>query len=327
MGQIIVKVLLILCVMFAFAAGGFVLRKAKLIQTDSMVSLSNILLCLCQPMLIVKAFAVDPVPPTGQTLLNFLYVFLFSVAALLLTFAAAKLIFRYLKAPEQRVRRGVLVFAGTFSNCAFVGLPFVDMFTGGNSEAMMYMTIFTVAFNLLLWTLGAYLITQDKAQISLKRALLNPCTVGAAVGFLLFLFPEINVFHMQQVEELQQIVVYTGDMTAPLSMLIVGVRLAELSPKALFGDRDVYLASAVRLLLSFGLTFLLILPFRAAGLFADTPYVLLAPVIAMSMPPAAAGVAFAEKYDGEKQLAAAAYATGTLLSAFTLPVVLLLISL
>ena len=47
----------------------------------------------------------------------------------------------------------------------------------------------------------------------------------------------------------------------------------------------------------------------------------------MAMPPAASVVAFAEKLDGEKEFAAAAYATGTILSIVTLPVAMLLISL
>ena len=309
MTDIIVKVLLIMLVLFAFAVPGFILKKTNLVRSDSLYSVSNILLCFAQPMLIIQAFAVDPIPPDGDTLLNFLWVFLFSVAAIFLTFGASKLCFLFMKGDERK-KRDVLIFVGTFSNCAFVGIPFVDMFTGGDSEAMMYVTVFSVAFNLILWTLGAYLITQDKKQISLKKALLNPCTIGSVIGFVLFLVPQINIFNMDEVAELQQIVTYGGGMTAPLSMLVVGVRIAELSPKKLFRDKTIYLAAFVRLVLSAALSYLLILPFRLTGVFADTPYVLLAPVIAMAMPPAASVVAFAEKLDGEKEFAAAAYATG-----------------
>lgn len=327
MVQIIIKVCLIMLVLLAFAVPGFLLKKFRLVGEESLLSLANILLYVCQPMLSVKAFAVDPIAPTGELLLNFLWVFLFATAAVLLTFGASKLVFLFMKKPEERQKRDILVFIGTFSNCAFVGIPFVDMFTGGNSEAMMYIIVFSVSFNILLWTLGAYLITQDKKQISVKKALLNPCTVGCAVGLLLFCVPQINIFDMDAVSELQQIVIYTGNMTAPLSMIIVGVRLADLTPKELFCDGRLYLAAFVRLILSFGLTYLLILPFKLAGLFEGAPYVLLAPVIAMSMPPAASIVAFAEKFGGEKRFAAAAYSLGTILSVVTLPFVLLLITL
>ena len=182
-----------------------------------------------------------------------------------------------MKKQDERKKRDVLVCIGTFSNCAFIGIPFIDMFTDGNSEAMMYLTVFSVAFNILLWTVGAYLITQDKKQISLKKAFLNPCIVGCFIGLLLFCVPQINIFHMDAVRELQQIVVYTGTMTAPLSMMIVGIRLADLAPKELFCDPRIYLAAFVRLVLSFGLTYLLVLPFKLTGVFVDTPYVLLAP--------------------------------------------------
>ena len=327
MVQIIVKVLLIMLVLFAFAVPGFILKKTNLVKADSLYSISNILLCFAQPMLIIQAFAVDPIAPSGETLLNFLWVFLFSVAAIFLTFFAAKLCFLFMKWDEQRQKRDILVFIGTFSNCAFVGIPFVEMFTGGDSEAMMYVTVFTVAFNLLLWTLGAYLITQDKKQISVKKAILNPCTIASIVGFVLFLVPQINIFNMDAVKELQQIVTYGGGMTAPLSMMVVGVRIAELSPKQLFCDKSIYLSAFVRLILSAALTYLLILPFKLTGVFADTPYVLLAPVIAMAMPPAASVVAFAEKLDGDRVFSAAAFSTGTILSIITLPVAMLLISL
>ena len=327
MVQIIVKVLLIMLVLFAFAVPGFILKKTNLVKADSLYSISNILLCFAQPMLIIQAFAVDPIAPSGETLLNFLWVFLFSVAAIFLTFFAAKLCFLFMKGDEQRQKRDILVFIGTFSNCAFVGIPFVEMFTGGDSEAMMYVTVFTVAFNLLLWTLGAYLITQDKKQISVKKAILNPCTIASLVGFVLFLVPQINIFNMDAVKELQQVVTYGGGMTAPLSMMVVGVRIAELSPKQLFCDKSIYLSAFVRLILSAALTYLLILPFKLTGVFADTPYVLLAPVIAMAMPPAASVVALAEKLDGDRVFSAAAFSTGTILSIITLPVAMLLISL
>lgn len=323
MPEILRKSSLILFVLFAFAVPGFVLRKLKLVSGESLLSLANILLCVCQPMLSVKAFAVNPVAPSGRILLNFLYVFLFSVAAIFLTFGASKLVFLFMK-KDERPKRDILVFIGTFSNCSFVGLPFVEMFTNGNSEAMMYIVVFAVAFNIVLWTLGAYLITQDKKQISLRKALLNPCSVGSAIGFLLFCVPRINIFHMSAVAELEQIPAYLGNATAPLSMIIVGVRLAELKAKELFADPKIYLASFVRLFLSFGLTYLLILPFKLTGVFADAPYVLLAPLIAMSMPPAASIVAFAEKFGGEKRFAAASYCTATILSFVSLPVCLIL---
>ncbi len=329
MTDIIVKVLLIMCVLLVFAVPGFILRKKNLMKPESLFSLSNILLCVCQPLLIIKAFAVNPIEPTATIVLNFLWVFLFSFAAIMLTFLACKLFFRFDKKSGEK-RKDILTAIGTFSNCSFVGIPFIEMFSRGQANAScatMYIILFTTAFNIILWTLGAYLITQDKKQISVRKALLNPCSIGIFVGFILFLVPQINIFNMPAVSELQQIVVYTGNMTAPLSMMIVGARLADISPKALFCDKGVYVASFLRLIISPAITFLLILPFKLAGLFENDIYVLLAPVIAMAMPPAASVVAFSEKFEGESETATAAFGMGTLLSLITLPIVLMLITL
>ena len=219
-----------------------------------------------------------------------------SVVLTVILLALVRPIVGIMSTPEEAVEGTV-----RYLTICFIGIPFIDMFTDGNAEATMYMIVFSVAFNLILWTLGAYLMTQDRKQISLKKAFLNPCTVGSVIGFLLFLVPQINIFDMEAVAELQQIVEYTGNMTAPLSMMVVGVRLAELPARSLFGDPKIYLCAFVRLILSAALTYLIILPFKLAGLFEATPYVLLTPVIAMAMPPAASVVAFAEKLDGEKQ--------------------------
>ncbi len=326
MDEIIIKVALIMLVLMVFAVPGFILRKKNLVGPESMYSLSNILLCVCQPMLIIKAFAVNPIAPEKKILLNFLWVFLLSFAAIFLTFIVAKGIFHFDK-KESKGKKNVLVAVSTFSNCSFVGIPFIDMFTNGDSRATMYIILFTTAFNLFLWTLGAYLLTGDKKQISVRKALLNPCSIGIFIGFILFLVPQINIFNMSAVKEFQQIVVYTGNMTAPLSMMIVGARVAELKLRTLFCDKWVYFSSAMRLLISPLLTYLLILPFKLAGLFENDIYVLLAPVIAMAMPPAASVVALAEKFGGDREVATASYATGTLLSLLSLPFVLVLITL
>ena len=45
MTDIIVKVLLIMLVLFAFAVPGFILKKTNLVRSDSLYSVSNILLC------------------------------------------------------------------------------------------------------------------------------------------------------------------------------------------------------------------------------------------------------------------------------------------
>ena len=58
MGAIYLKVLLIMTVFVAFALPGFALRKLKMIGDGGTLTLSNLLLYVCQPALAIKAFCV-----------------------------------------------------------------------------------------------------------------------------------------------------------------------------------------------------------------------------------------------------------------------------
>lgn len=322
MGEYYLKVLVIMLVLFVFILPGYLLRKTKLLPAEALPALSNILLYVCQPMMFVKAFCVNPVSPTGEILLNMLYVFLLSMAGLLIVFFLAGLIFGRMK---DKKRANVYIFISTFSNCGFIGIPFMELLTDGDTLAVIYVMIFNCAFNFLIWTLGVFLMTGNRADVNIKRAFLNPSTLGMGVGFLLFLIPQANIFNMDAIAPVRQIAVYLGEMTAPLSMLIVGARAADLSVRDIFCNPADYLASAVRLLLAPAVMFLLVLALKLMGAVEDAVY--LAPVIAMAMTPASTAVAYAEKFDGDRRTAARTFILGTLLGIVTIPVVVTLISL
>lgn len=319
-----VKVLLIMAVLLAFMLPGYILRKAKMLRAEDLPTLSDILLYVCQPVMFVKAFCIDPVSPSADILWKMFVVFCLSAVGLLLTFLLARVVLRKVK---DRKRKDVYTFLTVFSNCGFVGIPFMDMLTGGNSVAMMFMISFNLAFNFFVWTLGVYLMTGNRKDISLRNAFLNPSTVGAAIALLLFLVPQINIFDMPAVAPLQQIVVYLSDMTAPLSMIIVGARAAELSWKEIFGSPVDYFASLLRLIVAPAVMYLVMLPFRLTGVLGTETFVYTAPVICMAMTPASTLVAYAEKFGGDRRTAVRTFLLGTLLGLVTIPPVITFLSL
>lgn len=319
------KILIIMLVLFSFMLPGFILRKARMLKDGAILTLTNVLLYVCQPILTVKAFAVDPVTPTLATTVNMLAVFLLSFVGITAVFFISKLALRGVK--EVR-RRDVYCFAATFSNCGFLGIPFVDMFTGGNSEAIMYVAVYSMAFNILIWTLGVYLMTQDRKRINLRAAFLNPSMIGGYVGLLLFFLPQINVFDMPAVAELRQIPVYFSAMTSVLSMLIVGVRIADMPFKSIFNRPGGYLACAIRLVVSpLVMYFIAFLTDKfIVSLNTSDCAVVLALVVASAMSPASSCVAYAEKFNGDGESATSVFVLGTLLSIISVPIVMTLLS-
>lgn len=331
MGMIYLKVLIIMLVLAAFAIPGFALKKLKMIGEGGTYTLSNVLLYVCQPAQVVKSFCVfsdsefEIVTAVDRLVLlkNFGISFAFAFASLFLMLGVSKLVF--IKAKDKSAAR-VYSYVAVFSNCGFLGVPFVEAFTDGNPLATMYIMVFNVAFIILCWTVGVVLITGDFKQIRPKKIFLNPAILASVVSAVLFFVPEINFFMIDAVKGIGIFPKYLGYCTAPLSMIIVGIRLAETPAKSLFCKKGVYVSGALRLVAAPFLTLLLVLPF--AGFFGKgaeygfEEYVYLAPVIAMTMSPAASVVAMAETFDGDKETATAAFVTNTILSVVTIPLVI-----
>ncbi len=330
--EIFVKVLLIMAVLAAFAVPGFALKKLKMIGEGGTLTLSNLLLYVCQPALAIKAFCVFSeddwayIKAIEKTVIlkNFGITLAISVAAMGLMLALCKLIF--IKAKDKSAAN-VYSFVAVFSNCGFFGIPFVEMFTGGNPLATMYMMVFNVVFTVMCWTVGVVLITGNLKDIKIKKLVLNPALISIVIALVFFFVPQINFFMFDEVAELRIFPQYLAYMTAPLSMIIVGIRIAETPAKQLFCKKGVYLAGGLRLIIAPFLTLVISLPFwgiLGSGVESGfEEYVYLAPVIAMTMSPAASVVAMAETFGGDKETATAAFVTNTIISIVTIPLVIM----
>lgn len=331
--NVFIKVLLIMAVLVVFAVPGFALKKLKMLGEGATLTLSNLLLYVCQPALAIKAFCIFTEEQwqtvqsveTPVLLKNFGITLAVSVLALGLMFALCKLIFIKSK---NKSRTNVYSFVAVFSNCGFLGIPFIEMFTDGNALAVMYIMVFNVVFNILCWTLGVVLITGNFKDIRLKKLICNPAIISNIVALIFFFVPQINFFMFEEVAELRIFPQYLAYMTAPLSMFIVGIRIAETPVKQLFCQKGVYLAGGLRLIVAPFLTLVISLPFwgllgSGAGIYSE--YVYLAPVIAMTMSPAASVVAMAESFNGDKETATSAFVTNTLISVVTIPLVIMAI--
>ncbi len=328
-----IKVILAIAVLLLFIVPGYVLKKVKLVDGSSKRALSSILLYVCQPALIINSFCVFSdeewavISELGSVALlkNFFIAAVISLAAMLAIFAVCKLVFIKYK---DRDKANIYSYIAIFSNCGFLGVPFIEILTDGSILAVMYLMIFNLVFALVVWTLGVWLLTGDARNISLKKVLLNPSIISMVIALLLFFVPQINFFMFDGISEIRILPEYLSTMTSPLSMIIVGISMAELPLKSLFTDAGTYIAGALRLIVAPVVTFALAALFcvMCSGFLGQTPqgeYVYLAPVIAMCMSPAATVVAMAEQYQKGEHTATVAFITNTLLSIITVPLVLM----
>ena len=200
-------------------------------------------------------------------------------------------------------------------NVGFFGLPVVRALFPEAPEAAVYSCMFNISLNIIAWTVCVFHLTGEKKHMSLRAALINPSLISAAVGFILYLLdakawlPEI----------LQGGIRTVGNMSTPLCMLILGIRLATLNFRKLFTTPIVWLISAGKLLLFPLFCWLLVLPFPLDPVFKGCMLMLAA------TPCASIVLNLAEMHNSGQDLAADCALLSTLLSIATIPLLSLLI--
>ena len=298
-------------IVVALAVPGYILRKTKLLPENTAGIFAALLLYVAQPFLMMsslfnKTFEAD-------MLANFAWVIGFAIVTQLAVYFAAKLIFA--KSKDLAAKRACTA-ASYLGNVGFMGIPVMEMLFPGNSDLILYTVVYNIAFNAMAWTLGVYAITGERKSIRPVKILLNPPTIAVIIA-LPFFFCNVAI-----PDEIMTPVNYLGQMTLPLSMIILGIRLADVSPFRLFKDPKVYLVAFVKLvispLLSLGIVMLV-------SLAVDIDrYVIIALFIIGAMPSASSTLTFAELYGGDKETAAAATLMNTILCVITVPVLMLL---
>lgn len=220
-------------------------------------------------------------------------------------------------AAEKRI----CVITSFMGNVGFMGIPVMKALFPQSPEMLIYTAVFILGFNIASWTLGVYTITGDKKHISLRKALLNPPTAALVVALPLFFFK--SYIPSDVLTPLSSGIGYLSDMTLPLSMIILGIRLADIKFKVLFTDVKVYVVCLIKLvaapLICFGIMYLLKLVFPALD-----KSIIVTAYIVIAMPSASLTLTFAEMFDGDRATAVKTTILTTLLSVITIPLLMLL---
>ena len=297
--QVIILLFAMLCGIYA--------KKRNFITGDTVSGLSKILLSVTQPLLIISSFQVDY---SSELLSTALCVTLVSVIMHVLLIIVALFLFNFIKDKSQRK---VYRFATIFGNCGFLGFPILNVLYG--NVGIFYGAFFTLVFHLVLWSYGIFMMTADtgerRFELKQLKKMLNSGTVPTFIGILMFALrikipsPIIDGIDM------------VGDMTFPLSMLIVGVLIANTNFKRIFKNLYIYIYCFMKLMV---LPFIAILICKVFGV--DTS--LLAPiaVIMTGVPTATIIAPISELYGGDSTLSAELVGVSTILCIGTIPLMI-----
>ena len=293
-----------------YIAPGFLISKAKKASAQHLPTLGAILVYVCGPSLHASAFIHMDFSWEALKIMA-----LFFLATLILQALFIGGVYLLFRKKQNDARYRILNIGMVLGNVGFFGLPVIRALLPENPEVACYSAIYSITMNILVFTIGVYCLTGDKKYMSLKSALLNPSTIGFCVSIPLFMLGAKNFLPPQLLSALQLV----GNMSTPLCMFILGIRLSMMPFGKLFSNPFVYGVSLGKLLLFplfcyASVAFLpLSLPFKASLL------------ILSATPCASIILSLAELHHSEMELSANCVLVTTLLCFTTIPLLTLLL--
>ena len=293
---------------------GYTAAKISWISPGSMKTLNKILLNIASPCLIIHIMTTFTIPEGTWVLTGWILGILVVVYAV--STLTGWLFARQVRAPREE--RGIYMYALTYTNNGFLGLPMAAAVFGAESQGFFLMVLGNLFTIMITFSLGIMTIARNHtSRPSLRETLRPMLNIPIITGLLGVALMLLNVTLPDAADEILKML---GDMMVPLSMLIVGAQLAGSRPRDVLLDKKYYWLSALRLIAIPGILYLLLIWLHVP------PMATVIPVLTVALPSAALVVVFAEEYGKNTKLAAEIVFITTLFSILTLPLALLLVS-
>lgn len=296
LGVLINSIILMAILMFI----GYYLRNKGILNDDGEVSLIYLLVNITTPAMIINAMNIDF--SVEQLKLGILLLAIAIGFDILLIFlgnlAAIK--------TEDNEKKKMIKYTIVLLNGGFMGFPLAYQIYG--SEGMFYATMFHMPNITFMWTYGVSLLLGKKKNANrYKDILLNPGMIGVYIGIILY-FTQLNLPLF-----VSNLLNLLTNATTFLSMIIIGSKIATIGIKDSFVDKEVYLASFFRLIIS-PLLMILILKFLNLDEMIEQIYLIYA-----ALPVAALMPILAQKYGGDVVFGSKIVVITHLISLFTIP--------
>ncbi len=284
---------------------GVVCDKIGLFTEKTAKACTDLLFYIITPSVIIKSFLVQEfTKETGISLLIAVaFGFLLHFVAIIINIP----LFR--KGDVQK--NCIFKYSAIYGNVGYMTLPLTEAILG--SEGVFYCSAVVMAFNVLAFTHGIYLMnktSESENKFNFKKLILNPGVISIAIGLPLFLLkvrlPEIIYRPLD----------YIATTQTAVAMLIFGAFLAHTKLGDFFKNKKILLVALMKLI---ALPAVMIVIYKLTGL---TGTLLTALTISACAPTANNTVMFAAKYNKDTGLAAQVIAVVSFISIITMPVII-----
>lgn len=294
--------------LFLIILVGVYAARKQIITAELNEGLVNLLIQIVLPCMVLSSFTYSYDQSIKAEVVNTFY---YSLSAYIFMILISYLLLIRCRSNKKTV----LQFANSFPNTGYIGIPVLSSLYG--IEGTVYGSVFNLFFVVFVWTYGVFVYrgSLDKSRLKqdIKKTFLNPSVLAVVLGTL------IMVLEIQLPNALLVTIRNIGNITTPLSMLIIGVILAGAKISAHTKDWTLYYGSVCKLLL------IPLLIYIAATFTGVESKALNSVIIMTAMPASAMTAIFAHNFQKEADYAAVVVSISTLASLATIPVLLQLI--
>ena len=285
---------------------GFLIVKAKLLNSEDSKILSIIVLYLIIPCVIINAFQVDYTP---QTVKGLLIALAGSVMTQVILLIVVSILGKVLHLNE------VEVASIYYSNSGNLIVPIVTFILG--KEWVLYGCVFMSVQLVFIWTHCKKIISRESSY-DWRKIILNINMISIAIGIVLFL----TRIHLP--EDINSTLSAVGSMIGPASMIVTGMLFAGMDFKQIFASRRVYFVTFLRLIIVPTIALVLIKFSHLASLSSNGSKIMLIVFLAIITPSASTVTQMCQVYGNDSQYASAINVVTTLLAIITMPLMVML---
>jgi len=291
---------------FGISLIGYAANKLKWLPIESTRYLSVLLINISSPCLIIYSMSQQKM--SKDTLTSVVQTASLMLLALITATIISIYVVKVIKFPKED--RGVYQALLVLTNNGFMGYPLSLAVFG--EKGLFLMIVANAVFTIYLYSVGVMLLISDKGgKPDLKTALKSIFSIPVAssvIGLLIF------ILGIQLPSLLGNFLNTVGAITIPLSMLIIGIQLAESKAREVLVNKHLLITLLLKLIIYPGILFGLLvwLPFQSL--------VFCIVIFAMAMPSAAVIPVLAEMYQSNAKLAAQAVFVTTMFSLITIPI-------
>ncbi|MDE5939562.1 MAG: AEC family transporter [Lachnospiraceae bacterium] len=311
-------------IIFILIGTGMILYRRKMLSEEGSKQISGLIINVTNPALLICS-ALDDGPKAS---LHELGTALAVYAAIFALLIAISFLLPYILRVPKNLHYAYQMLT-VFGNVGFIGIPLASAVLG--SESLIFVSIFNLLFNLLIYTFGVSLLQRaalgqagkttlppagqaGKSAASAGhtvsgrlRKLVNAGTISAAVTIFFYL----GNFRVPVI--ISSTLNYAGRATTLLSMLVLGVSVAQMAPKDIFSHPKLYAFTLLRqILVPIGCILLM-------RLFIDNRLILNTMLLMVAVPAANMPLMLAKQMDMDSGSISQGIILTTVLSLVTVP--------